>query len=44
MEGARAKPVETEDDSADAEAADTTAGEDATDKEERQMIMRTIRI
>ena len=44
MEGARAKPVEMEDNSADTEAADATAGEDATDKEGRQRIMRTIRI
>jgi len=44
MEGARAKPVETEDDSADVEATDAMAGKGATDKEGRQRIMRTIRI
>jgi len=44
MARARAKHVEAEDDSEDAEAADATAGEDATDKEGRQRIIRTIRI
>ena len=40
----RRKPKEMVGDTADAEAADVTADEDAIDKEGRQRIMRTIRI
>ena len=43
MTRARAKHVEAEDDSEDAEAAGATAEEDATDKGGRQRKLTTIR-